>query len=39
MNHFRNHPEHKQFVSKSQIARQLNGFSLIDKKVKQYLNK
>jgi FkbM family methyltransferase len=39
MNHFRNHPEHRQFVSKSQIARQLNGFSLIDKKVKQYLNK
>lgn len=39
MNHFRNNPYEKQFVSKHQIARQLNGFSLIDKKVKVYQHK
>ena len=39
MNHFRNNPDEKQFVSKHQIARQLNGFSLIDKKVKVYQHK
>lgn len=39
MNHFKKFPSHRQFVSKHQIARQLNGFSLIDKKVKLYQHK
>lgn len=39
MNHFRNNPDSRQFVSKHQIVRQLNGFSLIDKKVKIYQHK
>ena len=37
MKHFAKHTNTKQFVSQSQVAKQLNGFSLIDKKVKQYM--
>lgn len=39
MTHFRNNPTAVQFVVQSQVAVQLDGFSLIDKTIKQYLHK
>jgi FkbM family methyltransferase len=39
INHFKMNPNRKQFVSESQLSYQIDGYSLIDKKVKNYLIK
>jgi len=39
MNHFNMHPNRRQFVSEIQLSHQIDGYSLIDKKVKNYLIK
>ena len=39
INHFKMNPNRKQFVSESQLSNQIDGYSLIDRKVKNYIIK
>jgi len=39
INHFNMNPNRRQFVSESQLSNQIDGYSLIDRKVKNYLIK
>lgn len=39
INHFNMNPDRRQFVSNVQLSHQIDGYSLIDKKVKNYLIK
>jgi hypothetical protein len=39
INHFNMNPNRKQFVSESQLSNQIDGYSLIDRKVKNYIIK
>ena len=39
INHFNMNPDRRQFVSEIQLSHQIDGYSLIDKKIKNYLIK